>query len=60
MFTHLEVIILLGLITLASRGVSHNPVEMFYVTYALTLKKQLSIDYIVCKVRDEAEETVEH
>jgi len=34
---------------------SHNPVAMFYVT-TLMLKKQLSIDCIFCKVRDEAEE----
>jgi hypothetical protein len=56
-FTHSAVII--GFISLMSRGVSHNRVAMFYVSYTLTLKKQLSIDCVAYKVRDEAEETVE-
>jgi hypothetical protein len=60
LFTHLAVIILILSIILTSRGVSHNPVAMFYVGYALTLKKELRFDCFVCKVRDQAEETIEH
>jgi hypothetical protein len=33
---------------------------MFYVDYALALKKELSIDCVVWKARDEAEETAKH
>jgi len=32
---------------------------MFYVAYALALKKELRFDCVVCKVIDEVEETVE-
>jgi len=48
------------LIIPTSRGVSHSPVPMFYVDYALALKKELSIDCVVWKARDEAEETAKH
>jgi hypothetical protein len=58
--THLAVIILIVLIILTSSGVSHNPVVMFYMAYALTLKEELRFDCFVCKVRDEVEVTVEH
>jgi hypothetical protein len=56
LFTHLAVFILIVLIILTSRGVSHNPVAMFYVAYALTLKKELRFYCFVCKVRDQVEE----
>jgi hypothetical protein len=55
----LTVTILIVLIILTSRGVSHNPAAMFYVAYYLTLKKELRFDCFVCKVRDQAEETIE-
>ena len=51
--------ILIVLIFLTSCGVCHNPVAMFYVAYAVTLKKESGVDCFVCKVRYDAEETVE-
>jgi hypothetical protein len=56
---HLAVMILIVLIFPTPRGVCHNPVAMFYVAYAVTLKEESGVDCFVCKVRDDAEETVE-
>jgi hypothetical protein len=57
--THLAVIILIALIILTSCGVSHNPVVIFYMAYALTLKEELRFDCFDCKVKDQAKERVE-
>ena len=34
--------------------------NVFYVAYELRLKKELSAEYFLCGLRDEAKETVEY